>query len=352
MDWSVESNKSSNESVKGDEEFTKDDEAIEGDDETGSLVKDELASFLPIVPNEQEDDAQSDESDSSVEIIDYETSLPCVKCDSRRDGNHCFDVKNIDYLDECFSKLGQCYIAIVSGDIVRGCVGDDQYPSEELIQQNEASVEICNDNRLCNEAKILDTCIVCSGEECKAPSIDMKKGCSFGQTEGCYLRRDQTEATDRGCVKDLALDEQEKCHRSRNQDCQVCFERNCNQKLNFNQKCYFCNGTEDIDCHEPVTVKHTTITCIDFSSTCLVGIDADGFFHRQCSTNAEKDEQRFPNGYKLCYDDHCNKKVFPENRHQCYRCDKDIECNHPSINLPGQLCRRHPDECFTFGKNG
>lgn len=292
-------------------------------------------------------------SKSFDENDDYDKdALSCVECDTRIDGSRCYHVNNVDYVDTCHSKIGQCYTAILSGDVVRGCVGDDVFPNTESTTSTASTasrsitIKLCNNDHLCNRENIEDTCIICSGKhrKCETPDLYMESACSFDKPSGCYLKK--SGLFQRGCLKDLPEKERLECQEG-SRACQSCSTQNCNQKADFDQKCYYCNGTEDANCHTE-NVNHIEITCINYASVCVVGIDSKGYTHRQCSLNGEIDAARFSKGYKLCYDDHCNSKIYPEDRPKCFKCNGEPSCKHPSVDMVGEYCRRFPDECFIY----
>lgn len=313
-------------------------------------------------------DSSSEElSDESSEAIDYSSraqsiekykllqkSLACVKCDSKTNGSDCMYADDMKYLGHCFNEIGQCYTIIDNnGDVSRGCVGDEMVPDfQTSARKYSDSIKFCNNGRFCNQEMLLDTCIVCSGAECAAPSLEMEKVCSFGLApKGCYLKINSiNNSYERGCLQRLLEKEQDECKEPGSKYCQSCSNRNCNQKVNFNQICHFCDGTSYSNCYREV--NGATTTCIGYSSICLTGNDGKGFTHRQCSQNDKEDALRFPNGYETCYTDRCNSNIFPKVRITCYRCERGSKCDHPSVELKGHMCRAHPDECFIYGKNG
>lgn len=289
--------------------------------------------------------------DENLDYDDYdynENTLQCVECDSRIDGNRCFHIGNVDHFSRCHSKIGQCYTALISGDVVRGCVGDDVFPNIEKTELTDDAIQLCNNDRLCNQENIEDTCIISSDTNQNVGRIKLhkEKACSFNKPSGCYLKK-MDFLIERGCLKDLAEEERSGCRKRGSRICQSCHMQNCNKKIDFDMKCFYCNGTTDENCHQ-TNVSHIEITCIDYSSVCIVGIDAEGYTHRQCSLNEKKDTERFAQGYELCYENNCNSKIYPENRQKCFKCNGDSFCNHASADLLPELCPLFPDECFTF----
>lgn len=360
-----------------DVEFNKNASNVNSDEEESKSVLENNSTILPDtikmsvkllsdesleeLSNEEYSDEESEESFAEFpnrneyfnngELL--RKSLACVKCVSQTHGSDCMYGDGIKYLGNCFNDIGQCYTLILDGNVTRGCVGDELIPDQISAQKYSNSIKLCNSGTFCNQEKLLDTCIVCSGIDCESPSLEMEKVCSYGPTsQGCYLKINSTNNLhERGCMEILSKEDQQKCHMPGSQYCQSCPKRNCNQKVNFNQVCNFCDGTRHKNCFLEVSDAATT-TCIGYSSICLTGIDKNGFTHRLCSQGEEEDAERFANGFETCYTDRCNSNVFPENRLECYQCEKDRLCDHPSVELKGKMCRTYPDKCFVYGKEG
>lgn len=289
---------------------------------------------------------------------DNPIKLRCIKCDTKKDGKNCMKVEDPIYLSNCASSFGQCYTTIIGGIVHRGCVGDELFPDQPSIGNPDYETHVCNDNRYCNQHEnITDTCIICSGntDECKKPTLTTERTCSFDQQgKGCFLRIQRNGTYERGCAKDLSNDERNLCNRLGSDYCQSCIGRNCNKKSELYQQCYFCNGTNDKNCFETPD-KRMTINCISYANRCLVGADANGYAHRQCSSTVENDLVRFPNGYELCDDNLCNTQIFPKDWTRCFRCthlDGGEGCDHPSASMVPQKCRVLNDLCYIYGVEG
>lgn len=301
--------------------------------------------------------SQNNEQNNETAFIDLYASvnqLPCVKCNSKEKGNMCMRIENTIYLSNCRSIFGQCYTTIIDGIVHRGCVGDDKFPDEASTADPPYPTIVCNDNRLCNQDRIEDTCIGCTGKTCTKPTLEMEKACSLkpSTATGCYLRIQKNGIYERGCLQGLTPDEQIKCANIGASSCQSCFSQNCNQKAELYQTCNFCNGTRDRECHLPRD-SAIAINCIGYSSRCLVGVDANGYAHRQCSSlDSETDTLRFPNGFELCDENRCNHELFPKNWTKCFKCQEDERCDHPSATLVPEPCKLYHDQCFTYGIEG
>lgn len=276
--------------------------------------------------------------------------LPCVHCV----GDRCWQIENVTTAHHCESHPGQCYTALLRGKVFRGCVGDEFYEKMHKSIKRE-DMKLCNNDRFCNQDTIVDACIHCDSEtdeKCKNPTLGMVQACSLKSTrgKGCYLKKLSEKSYERGCLEDLAQVEQLKCKDPESTECQSCMDTNCNQKSVLNQKCFYCNGTIDSDCAEAKNQK-VEITCLGYSSSCLVGVDNDGYAHRQCSTNEDEDKLRFPKGFNLCYGNLCNNQIPLKDWTKCYRCAGSASgCDNPGLHVP-EVCRLYQDSCFFYDKD-
>lgn len=282
--------------------------------------------------------------------------LRCIKCTTQRNGKGCMDIKDPIFMPNCGSAIGQCYTSIIKGVLHRGCVGDDLFPDQPSTGNPAYLTHVCNNNRYCNQEKITDTCIICKGDsdDCKKPTLAIEKTCSFEQQGiGCFLKKSSDGAYERGCLRDLSANERIECNKLGSDYCQSCYGRNCNLKSELNQECYYCNGTRDKNCFETVD-KELSIMCISYNNRCLVGVDENGYAHRQCSSTIENDLARFPNGYELCNDNLCNTQIFPKDWTKCFTCSSadDVGCDHPSASMVPKNCRTLNDQCYIYGIEG
>lgn len=314
------------------------------------------------IMNNSDDSSLSDETESSewpnvnvpnnVEIEDTDIEQPndanssnteskyfsCFDCDSRIIGSDCFRIDENKENDKCLSKIGLCYTSILNGAIARGCVGDTVFPTIESTYKYVNSIQLCNANHLCNQANIDDTCKFMKKLEKRV------RVCSLGKPSGCYLKK----SNERGCLKDLTMDEQQLCQQPGTHECLSCFHTNCNDKNVIHQKCVYCNGTTDSTCGFTTFTK-TDITCIGYDSYCLIGFDANDHIHRKCSTNPIEDKLRFPKGYLLCHEEFCNG--HPSDEAILYDGGISSRCSHSSTFSPS-YCKLHPAECFLCHQTG
>lgn len=250
----------------------------------------------------------------------------CVSCDSR---NHtkCITIRDDRLLTEqCEHYHDKCYTFTENNTVRRGCVGSERNEFNEMCRSHPIKCNLCqNNNGLCNNYQIDDMCIKCDSDidpSCyDNPDTSDAFICSANKkttiSGGCYLQITDDSRIVRGCVDELSSEvEKDECRRQ-SPECQMCLHQNCNIKKNFKQICHFCNGISDEQCAQGISNK--IIECPDYSSSCLVGIDWNGFTHRSCSSIKLYDERTYANGYETCFGDYCNDKIFPKNRLLCYQ---------------------------------
>lgn len=150
----------------------------------------------------------------------------------------------------------------------------------------------------------------------------------------------------RGCIEDLASSNATQCLENTN-TCKSCQETNCNLKTKF-QECYICDSKNDSNCARAADNSTEIETCNSYYSNCTVGIDRNGYTHRQCSdvfpVNKSVD-------YVTCDGDKSNREVYPNDRLKCFQCDDEKGCDVMSLNsLKPEPCSILSDytQCFTY----
>lgn len=281
--------------------------------------------------------------------------MECIDCDSDSDLS-CWTPDVNTTTRQCYDLTTPCYTHVYENRIRRGCSGDG-FP---INCANDPNCLECSDG-LCNIDAIMNTCLMCNSRtdpNCRDnPDVTKRKICSMkhpleSKENACYTEIYLTALVRRGCVNDLTWQEMDRCHES-NENCQTCMGTDCN-KRNFQMSCYSCSRHEDCTIFQE---DMKTVTCHDYSSTCLTGIDSDGYTYRGCSTNKENDGERFRLGYELCDDEKCNNNTFPAKRLHCYTCDPTSECDfEPGYNSSRFLAPcdfyDEQDKCFAFAYPG
>lgn len=284
--------------------------------------------------------------------------VQCISCSSQMTPS-C--VSGASENKTCKSYFDMCYTFIEGSSVQRGCRYDTTEGfTNEHMQYNLEKLEYCysyNDIP-CNKNRIRDSCIVCnsnSNPNCRdKPELIDEQYCSLRSSDsmGCYLKESNGLIT-RGCIKHLNRVDRWACVNSSSESCQHCLGQNCNQKVDFEQECYLCDGSVDERC-TVLGLTNKTMECSSYASTCLVGIDVNGFTRRRCSINNSFDRLEFPYGMELCYKNLCNFKIFPEKRRRCFQCSGSDSClnlkTEYGSDMKPKVCNNYAkqDKCFIY----
>lgn len=277
-------------------------------------------------------------------------------CNSKLFPYNCLDVTQNNWFTRCISEFDQCYTILIKNVVQRGCVSanDLYFPHLNATQQcqNSDECEICKDSKLCNAQKITDTCIKCDSSESNSTCVTVTKAvpCSlrrnFAKSAGCYLSINGSTHI-RGCMSDLNLNEQKLCQQQ-NTNCQSCKYPNCNLKELFKTTCFECDGEVDFSCAH-ITSRASQVVCYDYTKTCAIGIDKNGFTHRGFISYNQL-HSLFPLGFKICNELLCNHGIYPSNRPTCYQCEDNHKCVTLEM-LNSTVCDIYPDQCFAYLDN-
>ncbi|XP_031634864.1 uncharacterized protein LOC116348130 [Contarinia nasturtii] len=279
----------------------------------------------------------------------YSTNVECFDCIAKRNEKECIKEPNKEI--NCTSEK-YCYVYVNENAIfVRGCFknGDPFVESKEFCEKHPDKCSLCSDKSFCNGKAFFEE--HCYNENYKVdefPSVQSSKTCPIKSLNslGCYHMEKNNSVT-KGCMSDL--DEATRLEYEVSEDCVVCHEEKCNMNVVRHRICYDCNEEPEANCAEPQEVTKTTDVSKK-SSSCLVGIDKNGFTHRMWGTNEKHDMEKFPNGFTICYDDSCNNIIFPSGRLKCLQCQGDENCNDLKENLEPKVCEIYSsqDECYSY----
>lgn len=239
----------------------------------------------------------------------------CASCDSSVDLN-CISPDDSTPLKQCHEYNDKCFTFTDGFTVKRDCVENMNELNSKKCHSNNEQCKICfssSNGQICNDQPIEDVCVHCDSHtesDCeRSPETLKEYFCSVKSSpDGCFLSKYE-DVVVRGCLGDLTYFEKRNCLSLEEEGCQNCFGKSCNKRIEFNQKCYFCSGPTDERCSN-LSGKKEIITCPNYSSSCLIGIDANGFIHRRCSSYKTFDQFEFPKGFELCFSDLCNDKVI------------------------------------------
>lgn len=272
-----------------------------------------------------------------------QSGLECIKCDSWS-SKQCLDEPT--NTGTCKSPTNECYTIFFTGTekIQRGCVGEQL--QLELPEQPTQFFQKCSNEAKCNVHRIIDE--KCYSTEYKSGetfelSADNSIGCTQTiSTIGCYHFDDSTTGTiKKGCVSDLS--EAEITVYSTKLEFKTCSGNNCNVE----QSCLSCSSTAlSAECVTDLT-NVESVTCSTLSSSCVVGIDQNGYTHRACSDMNGNEMNKFPLGHQICNGARCNNFVIPNDRLECYHCEN---CDPKEAAKDSHICSVYSkdDQCYTF----
>lgn len=297
--------------------------------------------------------------------------LSCLSCTSANNSDCISDANSIapefcdDYNDVCFARITNENL------FERGCLANASEDAIKDCSSNEAKCKTCDREDMCNNHNVTDVCVSCSSEtdeNCRnniknvtnRVLCDLDTPSNKSKPLGCYLKIKDDVVT-RGCVQDLDSKDLEECTSPDINYCQICRGKNCNEKVGFHQTCHTCIGSFDHGCSYPNRFDLDdpypyTLKCQNYASSCLIGIDEQGYTNRDCGDiayNGYLDVARYGEGMEFCYEDKCNDYVYPSNRHLCYQCKNcaslNIKENKPN---PCRIYSEDDHQCYTIAHEG
>lgn len=288
----------------------------------------------------------------------------CISCDSSIDGSNCISDPSQSKVKVCDEYVDVCYSFIDGNLISRGCISELPVEILEKCHLSPGKCETCTNDAdvICNnETFSAATCIACdsdSDHRCRnQPELLEQKLCSLIDSPtddlGCFLEYNEDQnKVQRGCVSDLKTQQRQTCLNNLDQ-CKVCNQNNCNQKIEF-QQCFSCTSFDNSNCAENAPFD-VVVTCPNYMDKCLTAIDRNGFIMRQCASDMHFNSF---NESKVCEDNVCNGEIFPPNRIQCFQCDGDDSCDRlrSDVGIPLELkpCTvfNQHDQCFMYMDDG
>lgn len=206
-----------------------------------------------------------------------------------------------------------------------------------------------------------DHCITCDSskdENCRANvTSDMIARCPIQLlyddqiNTGCFHYEDTNDIVRRGCVSAAKQELRELCQ-SNSEVCKTCSNKDekgsCNNIPGF-QKCFDCNSRDNDNCAQINNSTKTTI-CKQYFSTCVTGIDKNGYTHRLCSDGfVDGNKREIPNGFEECLQTKCNGNIFPKERLMCHQCNNGNGYDDlPAEFLKTSTILSEPHACKTF----
>lgn len=281
----------------------------------------------------------------------------CLTCKSNGSNSHCVtDFTNVT-VQACQIYGDKCYTHISKNNFYdRGCLSAASPFVQRACESQQGKCKICVDNN-CNDYTAADHCISCdskSNQNCRSEPnkitdilhCTMKASHDRSASAGCYLKFDSKNVS-RGCVEDLSEKERNECTSTNNNNCQICKGHGCNAKASFHQSCYKCSSASLKSCLN-LSGPKVTAKCVNYTGSCLVGIDAEGYTHRTCGYSEQENRNNFPIGYQICYSEQCNDFAFPGNSLHCYQCEDCTNLDSEYLDICGIYSETN--RCYTYRK--
>lgn len=240
----------------------------------------------------------------------------------------------------------QCFTSFDTQTLIRDCILTG---ANRLICQN-TQCSTCDTNGCNNERYFLRKCIQCDSSQdpncIDKPELTGLSNCAAdNEVDNACFREEKREVgveltVRRDCVNALSTAEEAQCLLQTN-NCKVCFEDECNKKVNF-QECYTCDSVTDRNC---ITFKFAMpfLTCREYLDTCGTAINTDGHTIRSCSSNLPSS-----NLQELCEPNRCNNQIVPRNRLSCHQCHATEECALAQSEETQEFCQiyKPEDACY------
>lgn len=143
----------------------------------------------------------------------------CVSCDSRNDAKCISIIDDRLATEQCLHYHDKCYTFTENNTVQRGCIGRERNEFNEMCRSHPTKCYLCQNDGLCNNNVIDDMCIKCASviDPSCCDNADTRDAfiCSANKKSsisgGCYLQITDDGRVIRGCVEELASDEDVKC---------------------------------------------------------------------------------------------------------------------------------------------
>lgn len=256
--------------------------------------------------------------------------ISCLACESNGIDGHCVTNFTNAVIEACPMYGDKCYTRITTNNqYKRGCLSKASEIVTKACDSKLDKCEVCDTNK-CNDHIAANHCVSCDSEfdrHCqnnpdkitKVLHCSMKSTIDKRESAGCFLKF-RGKNVIRGCVEDLSAEDAHTCSSSNSNKCQACTGHRCNERVSFHQSCFKCKSSVQSSCLEKSN-DITAVRCMNYSSSCLVGVDSFGHTHRTCGYGERENKDNFPFGYESCNGEECNDFVFPNDRLYCYRCE-------------------------------
>lgn len=270
-----------------------------------------------------------------LSITDWTSCYVCTGCNDVLGAEVTTELCLNPPTDTCFTKRED------DGVIVRGCATEDGLVGcDSGLNCDVCPGENCNDRAVPQEF----SCVQCDlSEDCAQYNVLSECPNTLGLlVDSCVTYTKQPDGVQKGCISTPDL--YALCYGTSNDDCVVSEESMGNARP---VQCIDC--IESVECirgeaNELITNSYHHGSCVSF-------LDEQGTVVRGNIVNYPE-FQNAPH-YKECFEDGCNKGLFPEDRLLCYQCGGE-ECarlTQSGSSITPQPCLRYDKanaKCYTW----
>ncbi|XP_062547482.1 uncharacterized protein LOC134213029 isoform X2 [Armigeres subalbatus] len=229
-----------------------------------------------------------------------------------------------------YDSNDSCYVKIEDGTLSRGCLSDEQADCADDACDIICSSNGCNDHPYEYDSSL--SCIDCAGaRQCETATepVACKGSVILGQSDACYSQQVNGEVIRKGCARELQSD----CSTSQ---CTICNCNNCNLIATSSKTltCIVCTGE---GCVNELMEEGTC------DKACISYVSKEGVVSRGCWETFETICSDYGTEHETCFEDNCNKDIFPKDRILCHRCEDCAE----DIGSP-EICPIYvkEDQCY------
>uniref|UniRef100_A0A182TWG1 DUF753 domain-containing protein n=1 Tax=Anopheles melas TaxID=34690 RepID=A0A182TWG1_9DIPT len=270
-----------------------------------------------------------------LSITDWTSCYVCTGCNDVLGAEVTTELCLNPPTDTCFTKRED------DGVIVRGCATEDGLVGcDNGLNCDVCAGENCNDRAIAQEF----SCVQCDlSEDCAQYNVLSECPNTLGLlVDSCVTYTKQPDGVQKGCISTPDL--YALCYGTSNDVCVVSEESMGNARP---VQCIDC--IESVECirgeaNELITNSYHHGSCVSF-------LDERGTVVRGNIVNYPE-FQNAPH-YKECFEDGCNKGLFPEDRLLCYQCSGE-ECarlTQSGSSITPQPCLRYDKanaKCYTW----
>ncbi|XP_021707701.1 uncharacterized protein LOC5567193 isoform X1 [Aedes aegypti] len=188
----------------------------------------------------------------------------CHQCSKSSNSKCAFHPNRIAFCRN-YMEDDRCYAQVVGDDVIRGCQSDLP-ENEDPCKRNKYCIT-CSDGDACNGAdqdvlKTVTRCVQCKEGDFRCIDGTTTNSECDEREDRCYIKMWREGELDRGCVKKLNQEEQQRCNDESDRSCYSCSGRQCNNHRWL--RCFHCAPGQNATCAEEQTNAILSYYCGSF----------------------------------------------------------------------------------------